>query len=260
MQENSANITDEVFSEIAEELKEVTNDELIDTVGDMQRFLEDDDYRPDKFAENTITGGSGRGFRAYLEYTPDTETLYFCSASVKACPYPLEDMKSTTGSTSDLLYIYGHPSDTKDEFSSRLDKDVVWKFTDDFKTRFRRVRLSGAFANIAEMKSVLFQLYTKLVIPGRDARIELTIDSTVPEDSGKVRTIADLVHDGYLKPGILDNPNIVKLCYSRLSPKFYATLFKGEIKDLKKQLALFDEEEDDTEDNKNEYDISFSSF
>ena len=33
-----------------------------------------------------------------------------------------------------------------------------------------------------------------------------------------------------------------------------------EIKDLKKQLALFDEEDDADDNNKNDYDISFSSF
>lgn len=111
------------------------------------------------------------------------------------------------------------------------------------------------------MKSVIFELYTKLSGSSRDAHIELTIDSRVRDESGQERTIADLVHEGYIKPSILDNPYIVRLKYDTLSPSYYARVFKGTVKTSSRNLFDFFEDEEDSDNNNytfNDKDTVFS--
>lgn len=142
---------DDMFEEIAEDVKEVSDEDVIDTAGEMDAWLNspDSEYSPRKFPDNIIVGATGSGFRASLEYTPELSTLYICSASLKACPYALESIeKRGDGQPVDTIYIYGHPHDTDDNSSSRIDKDMVWKIRDDFKSSFKTVVLCGAFNNI----------------------------------------------------------------------------------------------------------------
>ena len=98
------------------------------------------------------------------------------------------------------------------------------------------------------MKSVIFELYTKLSGGGRNAHIEVTIDSRVRDDSGHSRTIVELIHEGYIKPGIIDNPDIVQLKYDTLSPTYYASIYKDAPKVGKKNLLEFENEADDSDD------------
>ena len=80
----------------------------------------------------------------------------------------------------------------------------------------------------------------------RESKIEVYINSKVKDDEGKTRTIANLIKTGYIKPGILDNPNIVNLRYSQINSTKYATLFT---KDLTvAQTTLFDDDDDDSDD------------
>ena len=79
----------------------------------------------------------------------------------------------------------------------------------------------------------------------REAKIEVYMNSKVKDDEGKTRTIANLIKTGYIKPGILDNPNIVNVRYSQINPWKYATLFTKEL--TVEQTTLFDDDDDDTE-------------
>jgi hypothetical protein len=148
---NNIEMLDDVFEEIAEDVKAVTDDDVIDIAGEMNAWLNspESEYSPRKFPDNIIISATGSGFRASLEYTPELSTLYICSASLKACPYAIDSInKRGDGQQIDTIYIYGHPHDTDDKSSSRIDKDLVWKIRDDFKTSFKTVVLSGAFNDI----------------------------------------------------------------------------------------------------------------
>ena len=250
-------IQDEIFQEIAEEVSEITDEQLTNANEEMKQFFEESEMSPKKFRYNLFSSANGDGFTGQLHYTlddgyedlPGYALLHISSAALKACPYPITEISPENNnkySQDVALFIYGHPMDADDEFSSRIDRDFLWKIHPEIMTKFCFVRITGAFENIPEMKQILFDLYNRLTTKKREAHIELTVDSRVRDDDGNFRTIANLVHSGYLKPGILDNPMLVTLCYQTLSPRQYARLFTKKL--VIEHAGLFDEDEDADED------------
>ena len=248
---------DEVFNDITEDVAQISDEDVTSAAYEMEQFIENDKMSPVKWEPKQFTGGTGHGFMSTLYYMTEpggyTENsgLYICSGTIKACPYPIEEFTPDPKTDKDAkpydtIIIYGHPEDIDDEFSSRFDEDFLWKIPEKFSTKFRRVALSGAFKDIGSMKSVIFELYNKMTTKTREAKIEVYMNSKVKDDEGKTRTIANLIKTGYIKPGILDNPNIVNLRYSQINSTKYATLFT---KDLTvAQTTLFDDDDDDSDD------------
>lgn len=248
---------EEVFSDVAQDVATVTDDDVTSAAYEMEQFIANNPMSPVKWEPKQFTGGTGHGFLSTLYYRTEpggyTENggIWICSASIKACPYPIEEFSpdpkiSMDEAPYDTIIIYGHPEDTDDEFFSRLDEDFLWKIHPKTISKFRRVALSGAFKDISSMKSLIFELYNRMTTKTRDAKIEVYMNSKVKDDEGKTRTIANLVKTGYIKPGILDNPNIVNLRYSQINPTKYATLFTKDI--VVEQRTLFDDDEDDVTD------------
>ena len=246
--ENKEEQINEIFDDIASQVTIITDDDLTNASGEMEEFFLHGQMRPGVFPCNQITSVGGYGFTGKMNYCVEQtgiledSFLRISSATLKECPYPISGLYPEEGSPkADVIHIFGHPQDMDDEFSSRLDQDFIWKIPMGFETKFRIVRLTGAFKDIPEMKQILFDLYNRMTLKTRESFISLAVESRVRDDDGNPRTIANLVRSGYIKPGILDNPSLVRLDYMSLSPKFYAKLFTKDL--VVSHNTLFDDED-----------------
>lgn len=201
-------------------------------------WLKEDENSFWKFEHNWVTGLDCENFRATIHYSvlddivvsdddDDFEpTLQMCSASIKSLGHVIGGMHSASERyPAKRLLLYGHRLDRDDEFMSRLDMSLVRMFSEDFQPKFRRIALCGCFESVEGLREVMMGVYRRLTPQNYTAKIEIYLESTVVDDDGKLRTIADLLHSGYIEPTIIGNPAIIEYVFKRLSPLYTARLY-----------------------------------
>lgn len=211
-------------------------DMLGEITGELTAWLEDDEMSFKKFEDNRIIGIDGKDFRARLIYYNDPDamctqhsatTLPMCAASIKSLGYMIDDIRKDNERSLDTtnLLIYGHVMDYDDEFGSRLDDKMVNAFPDDFVTKVDSVELSGAFASVEDMRNVIMTLYKRLTKQTFQSKILLHLDSTVRDDQGMERTVADLIHSGYIEQTVVRIPNVVEYVFRILDHSYTDVLY-----------------------------------
>ena len=128
------------------------------------------------------------------------------------------------------ICIYGHTADIDDEFMSRLDSKLLKKLSPYLKNKFRDIYLCGCFDTIEDMQATITGLYDKLSDLSFDSKVKIYLESNVKDDDGRIRNLADLVASGYIKPGIVDRPNIIEFVYKKFEKRMTARLFTKELK------------------------------
>ena len=216
----------------------------------MDDWFENSRYSPKKFHYNTFVGTEGKDFAGQLlydfdlVYSPDNENgnaVYLCVASLKSSPYIIEDIRATDeDKQTDELILYGHSEDKDDEFSSRFDKKLCNKIGSLFKSRFRFVRMAGAFESLESLNDIIDMVHERMLRP--DGMIRIYLDSKVPDDEGNIHTIANLVNSGYIDRNI--NPKyMIEYVYKKFDRRLTAYLYTKEY--VKPKTVLFDGTEGD---------------
>lgn len=212
----------------------------------MNDWFENSIYSPKVFLYNVFVETEGKDFAGQLVYdynmvySPDSETgnaIYLCAASVKSCPYIIEDIRYKEGGRqTEELILYGNNEDLDDEFSSRIDGKFCDKIGSLFKSRFRFVRLAGAFESIESLNNVIDVVHERLLRP--DGMLRIYLDSKVPDDEGNVHTLANLVNSGYIDRNI--NPKyMIEYVYKKFDRRLTARLYTKDY--VKPKTDLFDE-------------------
>ena len=240
--------TDAIFSEIGDDIEENPAAEMQNDTN-VDEWFEMSIYSPRTFKGNNITGIVADEYSAKVKYQLDdivrpeeVRTLSICAASLKTLGYVVSEFQPEESSSQcNELLIYGHPDDLSDEFHSRLDTDLSRWFS--VQNTFRYVRISGCFESIEDMQQTVRRLYDNLTDRKREAKVRIHMDSKVKDDEGRIRTIADLVHSGYIKPEIIPSgKNMIDYVYRKVPRSWTAKLFT---KDLIINNNLFGDEKTD---------------
>jgi hypothetical protein len=217
-------------------------DVISDITEELQDWYENDERSFRTGHHNLITSLKGNNFRATLLYKVDyldskdkqPITVNLCSSSIKSLGYIIEDILPDDGEEYTLkktLRIYGHTMDYENEFDSQLDKKLTDAFASDFATKFDYVELSGCFPDVETMRDVIMTLYKRLTRQDYISKITLHLDSMVKDDDGKWRTVADLIHSGYVESSVVRIPNIVEYAFGRLDSAYTEKLYTTEYKE-----------------------------
>lgn len=223
------------FDDIEDESISVTSDTgyMDSTIQQsMDDWFENSRFSPKKFPHNVFVGTEGKDFAGRLVYdydmvySPDNENgdaIYLCVASLKSCPYILEDICAKKGDKQpEELILYGHNEDKDDEFCSRIDEKFCDKIGSLFKSRFRFIRLAGAFESIESLNNVIDIVHERLLRP--DGMLRICIDSKVTDDEGNVHTLANLINSGYIDRNI--NPKyMIEYVYKKFDRRLAASLY-----------------------------------
>jgi hypothetical protein len=212
---------------------------------------------------NCITEGFGRKFEVTLLYEPglasyktfvndDTNnTVFLCSQSIKNQFYAIKNIKMRDlnendrkedkyGNVNDkdmmnTLCIYGHNEDVDNEFNSRLDEELNYKFYSNFEKKFDNVELFGAFESIDQMSKLIKNIFNNMTQATYNNRVRIYLESKVKDDDGNIRTLSDLIASSYIKPDIVDSMNVVEYIYKRFPKKLISNIYT---KDLSKHELL----------------------
>jgi len=215
---------------------------ISDITEELQDWYENDERSFRTGHHNLITSLKGNNFRATLLYKVDyldskdnqPITVNLCSSSIKSLGYIIEDILPDDEEEYTLkktLRIYGHTMDYENEFDSQIDKKLTDAFASDFATKFDYVELSGCFPDVESMRDVIMTLYKRLTRQDYISKITLHLDSMVKDDDGKWRTVADLIHSGYVESSVVRIPNIVEYAFWRLDSAYTEKLYTTEYKE-----------------------------
>ena len=256
------NTLDEMFNEYAEHI--LDDVDLSNTDIDTERWFNESEYSPKKFKCNHILKATGSKCTSQLIYNSKDVylrtmgILYICSASLKSSNYMFDEIKPEIYSSEHIysdyyrdthfnednqelkeevthepvksICIYGHTADIDDEFMSRLDSKLLKKLSPYLKNKFRDIYLCGCFDTIEDMQATIIGLYDKLSDLSFDSKVKIYLESNVKDDEGRIRNLADLVASGYIKPDIVDRPNIIEFVYKKFEKRITARLFTKELK------------------------------
>lgn len=256
------NTIDEIFNEYAEHI--LDDVDLSNTDIDTERWFNESEYSPKKFKNNHIYKATGSKYTSQLIYNSkdvylkSQGILYICSASLKSSNYIFDEIKPEIDSSEHIygdnsegdvhfdednhelnevlqepvksICIYGHTADIDDEFMSRLDSKLFKKLSPYLKNKFRDIYLCGCFDTIEDMQTTITGLYDKLSDLSFDSKVKIYLESNVKDDEGRIRNLADLVASGYIKPGIVDRPNIIEFVYKKFEKRITARLFTKDLK------------------------------
>lgn len=259
---NIENTLDEIFNEYAEHI--LDDVDLSNTDIDTERWFNESEYSPKKFKNNHIYKATGSKYTSQLIYNSkdvylkSQGILYICSASLKSSNYIFDEIKPEIDSSEHIygddsegdvhfdeddhelkevpqepvksICIYGHTADIDDEFMSRLDSKLFKKLSPYLKNKFRDIYLCGCFDTIEDMQTTITGLYDKLSDLSFDSKVKIYLESNVKDDEGRIRNLADLVASGYIKPNIVDRPNIIEFVYKKFEKRMAARLFTKELK------------------------------
>ena len=239
-EEEIQNLTLDDMFEQAERRSSI--DVISDITEELQDWYENDEHSFRNGHHNLITSLKGNNFRATLLYKVDhlesesKQPIAFnlCSSSIKSLGYIIEDILPDDGEGYVLkktLRVYGHTMEYENEFDSQLDKKLTDAFASDFATKFDYVELSGCFPDVETMRDVIMTLYKRLTRPDYISKVILHLDSMVKDDDGKWRTVADLIHSGYVESSVVRIPNIVEYAFGRLDPAYTEKLYTTEYKE-----------------------------
>ena len=239
-EEEVQNLTLDDMFEQAERRSSI--DVISDITEELQDWYENDERSFRTGHHNLITSLKGNNFRATLLYkvehleSESEQPIAFnlCSSSIKSLGYIIEDILPDDGEGYALkktLRIYGHTMDYENEFDSQLDKKLTYAFASDFATKFDYVELSGCFSDVETMRDVIMTLYKRLTRQDYISKIILHLDSMVKDDDGKWRTVADLIHSGYVESSVVRIPNIVEYAFRRLELAYTEKLYTTEYKE-----------------------------
>lgn len=255
------NTLDEMFNEYAEHIFDDVD--LSNTDTDTERWFNESEYSPKKFKYNHILKATGSECTSQLiynskdVYVQTMGILYICSASLKSSNYMFDEIRPEIYSSEHIysdyyrdthfnednqelkevpqepvksICIYGHTADIDDEFMSRLDSKLLKKLSPYLKNKFRDIYLCGCFDTIEDMQETITGLYDKLSDLTFDSKVKIYLESNVKDDDGRIRNLADLVASGYIKPDIVDRPNIIEFVYKKFEKRMTARLFTKELK------------------------------
>ena len=236
--------TDDLFNEANEARDERTSAEKIDsTASTVKDWFKNDRKSFSNCCGNMITDVRGEMYVTEIEYdltkslsepkafvvdykTAPRNTVTINTASLRSLGFivgdikPMQDTPEAQG-----LMLYGHTEDYDNKFDSRIDTELMKCIAKDIPHKFNKVYLNGAFESIEDMKSVIMHAYEHLSSKIHIARVVIGLDSMVRDDDRKPRTIADLIHAGYIPSSIVYNPNIVEYRYRRMDPMYTAMLY-----------------------------------
>lgn len=209
---------------------------------DANEWMESSERSFKRFMGNTVTSAEVKNFVASLKITRSVNPasgpfipVPLCTASLRSFGYRISDIVPDYEVPADskplVPVIYGHVMDYRDEFGSMIDRQVADIFTDGFGTKFKAVELSGCFPSVEDMRYVIMNLYRKLTGQVFVSRVRLHLDSSVKDDEGRWRTVADLIHTGYIEPEVTRVPNIVELVYRKLPSEYTDMLYTSEYKE-----------------------------
>lgn len=251
---------EEIFNDYAEHI--LDDVDLSNTDIDTEKWFNESEYSPKKFKNNHILKATGSECTSQLIYNSkdvylkNQGILYICSASLKSSNYIFDEIRPVIDS-SDYIYddsgdrafdgdnqelkeipqepvksicIYGHTADIDDEFMSRLDSKLLKKLSPYLKNKFRDIYLYGCFDTIENMQATITGLYDKLSDLSFDSKVKIYLESNVKDDDGRIRNLADLVASGYIKPDIVDRPNMIEFVYKKFEKRMTARLFTKELK------------------------------
>lgn len=274
---NIENTLDEIFNEYSEHIFDDVD--LSNTDIDTEKWFNESEYSPKKFKCNHIVKATGSECTSQLIYNSKDVylrtmgILYICSASLKSSNYMFDEIKPEIVSSEHIysdyyrdthfnednhelkevtqelvksICIYGHTADIDDEFMSRLDSKLLKKLSPYMKNKFRDIYLCGCFDTIEDMQVTITGLYDKLSDLSFDSKVKIYLESNVKDDEGRIRNLADLVASGYIKPDIVDRPNIIEFVYKKFEKRITARLFTKELKvyDGKDLFEQLNEEHD----------------
>ena len=255
------NTLDEIFNEYAEHIFDDVD--LSNTDIDTEKWFNESEYSPKKFKCNHILKATGSECTSQLiynskdVYVQTMGILYICSASLKSSNYMFDEIKPEIVSSEHIysdyyrdthfnednhelkevtqepvksICIYGHTADIDDEFMSRLDSKLLKKLSPYLKNKFRDIYLCGCFDTIEDMQATITGLYDRLSDLSFDSKVKIYLESNVKDDEGRIRNLADLVASGYIKPDIVDRPNIIEFVYKKFEKRITARLFTKELK------------------------------
>lgn len=255
------NTLDEIFNEYAEHIFDDVD--LSNTDIDTEKWFNESEYSPKKFKCNHILKATGSECTSQLiynskdVYVQTMGILYICSASLKSSNYMFDEIKPEIVSSEHIysdyyrdthfnednhelkevtqepvksICIYGHTADIDDEFVSRLDSKLLKKLSPYLKNKFRDIYLCGCFDTIEDMQATITGLYDRLSDLSFDSKVKIYLESNVKDDEGRIRNLADLVASGYIKPDIVDRPNIIEFVYKKFEKRITARLFTKELK------------------------------
>ena len=258
---NIENNVEDIFNDYAEHI--LDDIDLSDTDIDTERWFNESEYSPKKFKNNHILKATGSECTSQLIYNSkdvylkSQGILYICSASLKSSNYMFDEIKPEIVSSEHIysdyyrdthfnednhelkevtqepvksICIYGHTADIDDEFMSRLDSKLLKKLSPYLKNKFRDIYLCGCFDTIEDMQATIIGLYDKLSDLSFDSKVKIYLESNVKDDEGRIRNLADLVANGYIKPDIVDRPNIIEFVYKKFEKRITARLFTKELK------------------------------
>ena len=239
-EEEIQNLTLDDMFELAERRSSI--DVISDITEELQDWYENDERSFRNGYHNLITSLKGNNFRATLLYkvehleSESERPIAFnlCSSSIKSLGYIIEDILPDDGegyTMKKTLRIYGHTMDYENEFDSQLDKKLTYAFASDFATKFDYVELSGCFPDVETMRDVIMTLYKSLTRQDYISKVILHLDSMVKDDDGKWRTVADLIHSGYVESSVVRIPNIVEYAFGRLDSAYTEKLYTTEYKE-----------------------------
>ena len=271
------NTLEEMFNEYAEHI--LDDVDLSNTDIDTEKWFNESEYSPKKFKNNHILKATGSECTSQLIYNSkdvylkSQGILYICSASLKSSNYMFDEirpeidssehiysdsgdthfdgdnqeLKEVTQEPAKSICIYGHTADIDDEFMSKLDSKLLKKLSPYLKNKFRDIYLCGCFDTIEDMQATIIGLYDKLSDLSFDSKVKIYLESNVKDDEGRIRNLADLVASGYIKPDIVDRPNIIEFVYKKFEKRITARLFTKELKiyDGKDLFEQLNEEHDE---------------
>ena len=258
---NIENNVEDIFNDYAEHIFDDVD--LSNTDIDTEKWFNESEYSPKKFKNNHILKATGSECTSQLIYNSKDVylkthgILYICSASLKSSNYMFDEIKPGIDSSYHIysddsgdmhfdgdnmelkeipqepvksICIYGHTADIDDEFMSRLDSKLLKKLSPYLKNKFRDIYLCGCFDTIEDMQATIIGLYDKLSDLSFDSKVKIYLESNVKDDEGRIRNLADLVASGYIKPDIVDRPNIIEFVYKKFEKRMTARLFTKELK------------------------------
>ena len=233
---------DDLFESLADDGPSAA-DIIKDVSYDLEIWFEENEKSYKNFHNNIITDLTGRDGFVNLLYKINPElddeqitTINLCVASIKSMGFVIGDIRpedddSPECNSNRILRLYGHILDYDDNFGSRFDEKLLYTLPNPIESKFDYVELSGCFPSVEEMRDMIMTLYKKLTKQSYISKILLHLDSTVKDDDGKWRTIADLIHSGYIEPTVVRIPNVVEYVYKKLDNLYTEKLYNIEYKE-----------------------------
>ena len=233
--------TDDLFNE-ARDTRSAA-EKIDNTETTVREWFENDSKSFNNCCGNMITDVHGKMYVTEIEYdltkslseskvfTVDynsvpNQTVVINAASLRSLGFVVNDIKSVQDTPdAHSLMIYGHVEDYDNKFDSRIDSELMKCISKSIPHKFNKIYLNGAFESIEDMKSVIMHAYEHLSTKIHIARVVIGLDSMVRDDERKPRTIADMIHAGYIPSSIVYNPNIIEYRYKKMDPMYTAALY-----------------------------------